>query len=479
MSINPKAVGLWLGPLVCFAMLLAGAEQQVMDQAAWRAAAVGLWMAIWWATEAVPVSVTALLPIATFSLLGIANIRQATAPYANPTVYLFMGAFALSLAVQRWNLHRRVALMIVLRTGEDGRRLIGGFMLASAVLSMWMSNTSTTAMLLPIVLSVGTVVAANIQGLGDEQKARFQTALLLGLAYAATIGGLATLIGTPPNALLAAYMAEAHDIRIGFFEWLAVGLPITLLLLPFAWWMLTRRVQIPPSPRTRHHLQGLLDEMGPITTPEKRIGLIFLLVVAGWILRRPLSAALGLDGLSDTGIVIAAVLLTFVVPSGDSKGSRLLTWEQAAKLPWGVLILFGGGLSLASAVEATGLARWLGESLSGAGVLGPAVLLVAATALVILLTELTSNLATAATFLPIMAAIAMQLGAPPLVLCASVTLASSCAFMLPVATPPNAIVFSSGHLTIPQMMRAGAVLNLAGLVLVALVSLWLIPLVLV
>ena len=433
-------------------------------------------MAIWWATEAVPVSVTALLPIATFSLLGIASLRQATAPYANPTVYLFLGAFALALAVQRWDLHRRVALLIVLRTGEDGRRLIGGFMLASAALSMWMSNTSTTAMLLPIVLSVGTVVAANIQGVDDAQKARFQTALLLGLAYAATIGGLATLIGTPPNALLAAYMAEAHGIHIGFFEWLAVGLPITFVLLPFAWWALTRRVRIPPSPQTRQHLQGLLDEMGPMTTPERRIGLVFLLVVAAWILRRPLSAALGLEGLSDAGIVIAAVLLTFVVPSGDGKGSRLMTWEQAAKLPWGVLILFGGGLSLASAVEATGLARWLGESLSGAGALGPAVLLVAATALVILLTELTSNLATAATFLPIMAAIAVQLGAPPLVLCASVTLAASCAFMLPVATPPNAIVFSSGQLTIPQMMRAGAVLNLAGLVLVSLVALWLIPL---
>ena len=473
-------IGLVVGPSVFLIMLFFSEQQQTMSVEAWKTAAVGLWMATWWATEAIPVPATAFLPIVTFDVLGITSVKEAAAPYANPTIYLFLGAFILALAVERWNLHKRVALNILARTGTDGKRLIGGFMLVAAVLSMWMSNTSTTMMLLPIAISVVAVVTGNLSHVDEKNKTNFQIAMLLGLAFAATIGGLATLIGTPPNALFAAFMKENYDLEISFFDWMLVGVPLTAILLPTAWLVLTRLVfpvDIQENSAAGEHLRHEREALGKITTPEKRVAIIFGLVVLGWILRRPLSSGLSVDGLSDTAIALGGALLLFFMPSGDSKQKQLMVWSNLDRLPWGVLILFGGGLSLAATISSSGLAQWLGESLSPISVFGIAALVISATALVIFLTELTSNLATTATFLPIIAAIAIQSGIPPMFLCVPVTLAASCAFMLPVATPPNAVVFSSGMVTIPQMVRAGFYLNCIGMALLTLVALWWAPMI--
>ena len=473
-----QIVGRILGPAIFVLMLAADQWQGVMSAEAWRVAAVGLWMAVWWATEAIPVPVTAFLPIIIFAPLGISSIRDAAAPYANPIIYLFLGGFMLALAIERWDLHRRIALAILDRTGTDGRRLIGGFMLVCAMLSMWMTNTSTTMMLLPIVLSIIGVIRDNVPELSDQARQDFQIAMLLGLAYSASIGGLATLIGTPPNALLVGFMAENHGIEISFARWMVVGIPVSLVMLPIAWIALTRflfPVNIPASDAVRDHLHELREEMGEMTTPERRIAGIFAAVIFCWMLRRPLTEFLGLSGVSDAGIVMTAALLLFVLPSGDTGQPRLMVWEDAGRLPWGVLILFGGGLSLAAAVSDSGLALWLGESLSPLNAWGTTALLVAAVAMVIFLTELTSNLATTATLLPVMGAIAIQAGVPPIVLTVPITIAASCAFMLPVATPPNAIVFATGRISIPQMARAGILLNIIGIIIVSLAALNLAP----
>lgn len=473
-------VGLLLGPLLFAMMMLFDASQTTMEPAAWRVAAVGMWMATWWATEAVSVPVTAFLPIVTFPLLTISSMEETTSHYANPIIYLFLGAFILALAVEKWMLHKRIALAILNVTGTDGRRLIGGFMLVAALLSMWMTNTSTTMMLMPIALSVAKVIADNNTHLPVKQTRAFQVAMLLGLAYAATIGGLATLVGTPPNALLAAFLIENYGIQITFASWMLVGVPVMMVMLPLAWLSLTRftfKIDIPANPAVNVYLRNLRAELGPISVAEMRVATVFALVVIFWILRRPISTWLGIDFLSDTGIVMTAALLLFLLPSGNQQQPQIMIWENVHRLPWGVLILFGGGLSLAAGVSSSGLAAWLGSSLTPLGGLGIFVLVVAATGLVIFLTELTSNVATAATFLPVVAAVALELGVSPLLLCIPITLAASCAFMLPVATPPNAIVFASGVLTIPQMVKAGALLNFIGMILLSLVSIWLAPLV--
>ena len=473
-----QIVGRILGPAIFVVMLLTDQWQGVMSTEAWRVAAVGLWMATWWATEAIPVPVTAFLPLVVFEPLGISSLREAAAPYANPTIYLFLGGFMMAMAIDRWNLHRRIALAVIDNTGTDGRRLIGGFMLVCAVLSMWMTNTSTTIMLLPIVLSVSAVMRDNIPDLPEKTRQDFQIAMLLGLAYSASIGGLATLIGTPPNALLMGFMAENYDIEISFARWMLVGIPVSFVMLPIAWLLLTRVLfpcDIPANEAVKKHLHQLRMELGTMSIPERRIGIIFICLIMSWMLRRPISDWLGIGGLSDAGIVMMAAMLLFILPSGDAEQPRLMTWEDVTRLPWGVLILFGGGLSLAAAVSGSGLALWLGEQLAPLNAWGTAVLVVASVALVIFLTELTSNLATTATLLPVMGAIAIQAGLPPIVLTVPITIAASCAFMLPVATPPNAIVFSTGAISVPQMVRAGILLNLIGIVIVSLAALFLAP----
>jgi len=473
-----QVVGRILGPLIFALMLFFDQSQNVMPTEAWRVAAVGLWMATWWATEAIPVPVTALIPLVLFDPLDILSIRDAAAPYANPTIYLYLGGFIMALALERWNLHRRIALAIVSKTGTDGRHLVGGFMFVCAILSMWMTNTSTTLMLLPIVLSVTTVIRDNVPDLSEKTRHNFQIAMLLGLAYSASIGGLATLIGTPPNALLMGFMAENYDIEISFARWMLVGIPVSFVMLPVAWYGLTRVLfpcNIPPSDAVRAHLRKLRLELGPMSVAEKRVAVVFAGLIFSWMFRKTITEALDISGINDTGIVLTAAFLLFLLPSGNAAHPRLAVWEDMARLPWGVLVLFGGGLSLAAAVSESGLALWLGQQLAPLSVWGMAVLVVAAVTLVIFLTELTSNLATTATLLPVMGAMAIQAGVPPIVLTVPITIAASCAFMLPVATPPNAIVFSTGAISIPQMVKAGIFLNIIGIIIVSLAALYIAP----
>ena len=473
-----KQAGLWMGPIVALSMFMTAAWQDSMPHNAWIVAGVGLWMAIWWSTEAIPVAATAFIPLVSFPLLQVVPIKAIAQSYAHPTIFLFLGAFLLALSVEKWALHRRIALSVLVRTGTDGRKLILGFMMAGALLSMWMTNTSTAMMLLPIATSVAAMVIEKSSSVSDDDKKAFQVALLLALAYATTIGGMSTIIGTPPNVLLAGFIEETYGIQIAFFDWMLIGLPLALVLLPLGWVVLTRvafRVEVPASLETAGVIDSMRKEMGAMTRPERRVGLLFLAVVALWMARKWLNEVPGLEGLSDAGIVMTAALLLFVIPSGDGSPARLMQWDDVARLPWGVLILFGGGLALAAQVSSSGLAVWLGESLLPVAGLGTLVLVAAAAGLVVFLTELTSNLATAATFLPVVAAIAAQSGIEPLVLCVPVTLAASCAFMLPVATPPNAIVFSSGALTIPQMIRAGILMNLIAMMTLTLLAVILVP----
>ncbi len=473
-------------------MIVIGGPDALSEEA-WLTAAIGLLMAIWWATEAIPIAATALLPIILFPLLEVRELTETVVPYSNKTLYLFLGGFIIAFAMQRWNLHRRIALNILQVAGGNGRSLVGGFMLASAALSMWVMNTSTTMMLLPIAVSIITVIHKTVKELDDTARHHFQYSLLLGVAYGATIGGIATLVGTAPNAILKGFMEQEYGVSIDFASWMMVGLPLSAAMLPLAWLALTRfvfKVDFHTSPEGRAELRRMKEEMDGITVPEKRVAAVFVFVAFMWIfgdylevfgnlsnatIYYPVKALIAIGTADDSIIAMIGALALFALPSGDKKDPILLRWKYAEQLPWGVLILFGGGLSLASAVSGTGLAEWIGTSLQTVGTL-PLILLIMITAtLIIFLTELTSNIATTSTFLPVVAAIAFESGLDPIQVTVPVTLAASCAFMLPVATPPNAIVFGSGLLTIPKMMRAGLALNIIGIFLVSAAAYFLAP----
>jgi solute carrier family 13 (sodium-dependent dicarboxylate transporter), member 2/3/5 len=474
-----KRISLLGGPLIAILMMMSPTPEH-LSFAAWATAAMGIWMAIWWSTEAVPVPVTALLPIAMFTPLGILDIKEATAPYANPTIYLFLGGFIMAAALQKSGLHKRIAFVILSYADNGAKSIIWGFMSVSALLSMWMTNTSTTMMLLPIALSIIHTLDSEHSEMSAKERNNFKLAILLGVAYAATIGGMATLVGTPPNAFLAGFMNDTYGLQIGFAQWMMIGLPLAVTMLPIAFWLLTS-VVYPVSFRTpeeaKHRLKQQRKELGKITSAEKRVGIIFLLLALAWMTRPFVTSWLNLSGISDAGLAMLAAAAVFVVPAGNKQASPLMHWEDMRNIPWGVLILFGGGLSLALAVSDSGLATWLGQSLVHLNSMGLVVLVICATAMVIFLTEMTSNLATAATFLPVVAAIALQIGGAPITLTVPIALAASCAFMLPVATPPNAIVFSSGFISIHEMSKAGFLLNILGIVLVSLISIFLAPLV--
>ena len=472
-----QKVGLLLGPLIAAVMLLSDPPAG-LSAAGWTTAACGVLMAIWWATEAVPIAVTALLPIVLFPLLGVATIEDTVRPYSNKVIYLFLGGFIVAFAMQRWNLHRRIALNVLQVAGGNGRSLVGGFMLASALLSMWVMNTSTTMMLLPIAVSVITVIHKSVTELNDRSRDDFQYALLLGVAYGATIGGMATLVGTAPNAMLVAFMQESYGTEIDFASWMMVGLPLAAVMLPLAWVVLTRfvfTVNFHTSGEGRAELRRMRDDLGPMKTPEKRVAIVFVCMAMAWVTRPLLVRLPGLEPLEDSMIAIIGAIALFLIASGDKSDPILIRWKYAEQLPLGVLILFGGGLSLAAAVNGSGLSVWLGGNLQAVGDWPVFAIVILAATLIIFLTELTSNIATTATFLPVVAAVAIESGIDPIVLTVPITFAASCAFMLPVATPPNAIVFGSGLLTVPKMARAGLALNLIGIIVVSIAALTLAP----
>jgi solute carrier family 13 (sodium-dependent dicarboxylate transporter), member 2/3/5 len=461
-----QLIGLPLGPLLFFAMLMAPAPAGLTEDG-WATAALAVWMAVWWATEALPLFATALLPLVLLPLLGVADMHGAAAPFANPVVFLLMGGFLIALAVQRWDLHRRIAFHIILFVGDRPLNLVGGVMLACAVLSMWITNTATTIMMLPIAISlIGVVVPQS--GFSERAATNFAVAMMLGVAYASSIGGMGTLIGSPPNALAASYLGQAFDIQVSFAAWMAVAVPIVAMMLPLAFLLLTRVAFPFPSRGTGVHTHAVADmlaEMGPITVPEKRVALVFGLVAAGWIFYPLIENWVGL-GITDTGLAIAGAIALFAAPAHWPSRTFLLDWPTARKVPFDILILFGGGLSLAAAIDSSGLASWIGNGLAFLHGMPLIVLIAGATLLVVALTELMSNTATAAAFLPIAGSLALGAEVAPLLLAVPVALAASSAYMLPVATLPNAIVFGSGYVTLPQMLYAGALLSLVGVVVI-------------
>jgi sodium-dependent dicarboxylate transporter 2/3/5 len=421
--------------------------------AAWQVAGLAWLMGCLWISEALPLAATALLPIVLGPLLGLGELRAITNAYAHPLIFLFMGGFVLSLAMERWRLHERVALRLLLLVGSSPKRELAGFMLASGLLSMWVSNTATVIMMLPTVLSV-------IRMRQGKAAAGLGVALLLGVAYAANVGGVATLIGTAPNALLAAYLSEQHGVNIGFAQWLLIGLPVSVVLWLFIWWWLGRHLgKDEHGADSRALFEQRLQALGPMSTMEKRVAVVFLLTACAWITRPLLVDGLGWN-ISDAGIAMTCAVLLHLLPAGDGQGERLMCWKVTENLPWGVLLLFGGGLALASMIQSTGLAQGLADLLTPLGAWPSWVLIVAVALLVVFLTEVTSNTATTAGFLPLLGATAVAMGLPAEVLAIPAAIAASCAFMMPVATPPNAIVFASGELHIREMVTAGLVINL-------------------
>ncbi len=433
--------------------------------------AVMTWMAVWWLTEAIDISATALLPIALLPVLGAATIGGATAPYADNLIFLFLGGFLLALSMQRWGLDRRIALITLRLVGDRPRSMIAGIMAATAVMSMFVSNTATAAMMLPIALSVVHLLRRGNES--DVHRSNFAVCMMLGIAYAASIGGIGTKIGTPPNGIVLGFIEQNYGHTIDFVSWFKVGLPLVAVFLPLTWLLLTRVIYPVPRGRiegARELIAAEYARLGSTSPGEWATFIVFTLTALAWIFR-PLLAHHLLPGLSDAGIAIAAALTLFVIPVDRGSRTFALNWDTARTVPWGILILFGGGLSLAAAVKANGVAEFIGNQAVGFGGRVPAIVLVlSVTATVIFLTELTSNTATTATLVPILAALAPGLGVDPYLLIVPAAIAASCAFMMPVATPPNAIVFGSGYLSIPQMCKAGLWLNLVGIVLITMLA---------
>ncbi|WP_347329932.1 SLC13 family permease [Marinimicrobium locisalis] len=455
--------------VVGLALVLWLPSPEGLSPSAWHALGLTWLMAVFWIAETLPLAVTALLPIVLGPLLGLAAPPEVTRAYAHPLIFLFLGGFVLGLAMERWRLHERIALWILSAVGGTTQREIAGFMLATAFLSMWVSNTATSIMMLPIALSVIQVKTPRDARQGNP----YAVALLLSVAYAASIGGIATLIGTPPNALLAAYLSDQHQIELGFGEWMLIGLPVSILMLALAWVWLTQVVArgktggtaaaVAHSDSGRALFREQLSALGPLTRMERRVALVFVVTAAAWMSQPLLAQWLPAETVTDTGIAIACAIALHLLPAGDGK-NRLMNWESSQKLPWGVLLLFGGGLALAGIIQESGLAQAIASGLEQLD-RWPMVAIVAAVT-VIFLTEVTSNTATAAAFMPLLGALALALGLPPQALAVPAAIAASCAFMLPVATPPNAIVFGSGQLTVRQMASAGLALNLMGAALV-------------
>ena len=493
----------WTGFLLglIFSTLIYAIMPDDVGHGAKLTAAVAVLMAAWWMTEALPIAATSLVPLVAFPVLGTdVEMETVGASYGNPIIFLFLGGFLIALAMQRWNLHRRIALVTLSIMGDKPGPMIAGFMIATGFISMWVSNTATAVMMLPIGMSVLMIVSkvmgtalngaagaadqdgaagdrgegtagnqsdgGDDTGIGAVVKSNFGTALMLGIAYSASIGSLGTIIGTPPNLFLIGYLKDNHDISIGFGQWMIVGVPLSVVMMAIAWFLLVKvlfKPEIDRIPGGRELIREELAKLGPMSTGEKLVLAMFVLAAVSWI---SLPLIFEEPPISDEGIAMAVGLLLFLIPGGANRGVRLLDWDTAEKLPWGVLLLFGGGLALSAQFSESGLTEWIGKTTSGLGVL-PTILVVAIFAAIILfLTELTSNTATAATFVPVVGGVAMGLDLDPLLLTIPVALAATCAFMLPVATPPNAVAFGSGYVTVAQMVKGGLWLNVIGIVLI-------------
>lgn len=426
-------------------------------------------MIVWWITEAVPIPVTALLPMFIFPLTGVFTINESTAPYSSHIIYLFMGGFIIALAMEKHNLHKRIALNLIKLTGTKANGIILGFMISTAFLSMWISNTATAVMMLPIALSV-TELLSGKPATSDQQKPfkLFALALFLSIAYAANIGGTATIIGTPPNVVLSGIISQQYGIDLDFNKWLIIGIPTATILLACTYLLLTRvlfKSNLGRISGASDLIKEQLKELGPFSKSEVLVTLVFGLTASGWILKNEINSWIGEKLLTDTITAMVGGCLMFVVPVDIKKGEFLLDWATMKKLPWGILILFGGGLCLAKGMESANIIQLIGDSIANNGQFSVWILILVLTGVMLFMTELMSNVALTNIFVPVVAGIADGLNLSPLLLTIPVTMAASCAFMMPISTPPNAIVFASGYIRMKDMIRAGFLLNIISILL--------------
>ena len=476
MKLTKQNIGLILGPL-SFIIIKYFFHPEGLSVEANAILGSAVWIAIWWITEAIPIAVTALLPIILFPLSGGLGLNETTASYGHKYVFLYIGGFILAIAIEKWKLHKRIALTIIKIVGTNVNFIILGFMIATAFLSMWISNTASAVMILPVGMAIVSQLKGN-PATNENENMIFGKALMLAIAYSASIGGISTLIGTPPNLVLAGVIKQTYDIEITFFQWFIFGFPIAIILLFLCWMYLTRfafKFKQKEFPGGRQEIKKQLQELGPISYEEKAVFLVFLLTAFSWITRSFLLESF-IPKIDDTIIAIFFAILLFIVPS-KNKSIKLMAWEDAVKLPWGIVLLFGGGMALALGFETSGLAIWIGHQMTSLESFSLLILLLILVASVNFLTEITSNLGTTAMLLPVLVSLAAALGLHPFYLLIGATLAASCAFMLPVATPPNAVVFGSGYLKIEDMVRKGFVLNLISILLVTFFVYFLLPII--
>ena len=472
-AIKTKNIGLVSGPL-SFILVILFFHPEGLTLQANAIIASTVWMAIWWITEAIPISVTALLPIILFPLTGGLELSETTASYGHKYVFLYLGGFIIAIAMQKWNLHKRIALNIISFIGTNVIKIILGFMVATAFLSMWISNTATAVMMLPIAMAIVDQLKDNPDTIENENKI-FGKALMLGIAYSASIGGISTLIGTPPNLILAGVVEETFGYEITFSTWFKFGFPISLILLFLCWKYLTGiafKFEQKSFPGGIKEIKKQLQKIGTISYEEKLVALIFTLTAIAWVTRDILKLIIPV--IDDTIIVMISALIIFLLPTNDKK-RRLINWEEASKLPWGILLLFGGGMALASGFKESSLALWIGTQMTLLDGINLFLLVFTLIASVNFLTEITSNLATTAMLLPILYPMAMNIDVHPFILMVSAAVAASCAFMLPVATPPNAVVFGSGYLRIPDMVRIGIWMNILSIILLSVFVYYILP----
>jgi len=459
-----KTIGLFLGPIL-FILILLFFHPEGLNKQANAVLAATAWIAIWWITEAIPIAVTALLTIILFPLTGALSLTETTASFGHKYIFLYLGGFVLAIAIEKWNLHKRIALNIINLIGTSVSNIILGFMLATAFMSMWISNTATSVMMLPIGMAIVSQLRDNPNTVEDENLI-FGKALMLAIAYSASLGGMATLIGTPPNLVLAGVVEKTLEVEITFAQWFKFGFPISIFLLFICWQYLTRfafTFRQKEFPGGRQEIKKQLAKLGAISYEEKVVLSVFILTAFAWISRSFLLKPL-IPAIDDTIIAMISALCIFLLPT-KKRDRKLVNWEEAVKLPWGILLLFGGGMALAAGFETSGLAEWIASQmtlLQGVTTILLVFLLIAA---VNFLTEITSNLATTAMLLPVLYPMALAIEIHPLLLMVAATVAASCAFMLPVATPPNAVVFGSGYLRIPDMVRAGIWMNIMSIII--------------
>ena len=477
--ISGRQIGFILGPLL-FAILLLVLPNDLISPGANKVLALGAWMITWWILEAVPIPVTALLPLVAFPALGVMSMKAAAAPYANPIIFLFLGGFIIALALEKHRLHERIALNLIRVTGTSGNGIILGFMISTGFISMWISNTATAMMMLPIALSVINLLKSREDIKPHElpkQERNFAMGLLLMVGYAATLGGLATIIGTPPNVVFAGLLDEFYHEKLGFGNWMIIGVPVALVLCLSTYVIITR-VLFPNNIRnvkgSDELIRKKLEELGPISKEEKRVLIIFALTSFFWIFQEAFNTfVFKKEMLNDTNVAMTGGLLMFLVPSNFSKHVFLLDWKDTFNIQWGILFLFGGGLCLASGLEDTGIIQLIGKWLAGQSSYG-VWLMLGLVVTTVVLSEFMSNVALVQIFVPVIFGIADGMDVNPVLLAMPVTLSASIGFMFPIATPPNAIVFSSGYIRMKDMVRAGILLDIASILIILLASMTLI-----